>query len=56
MSVGTSRRLSKVRAQAEGEVIESRIRVEQDVLEQLGVEDADERGIAQAALGSGSLK
>ncbi len=36
-----------VRAQAEGEVIESRIRVEPGVLEQLGVEGADERQVVR---------
>lgn len=36
-----------VRARAEGEVIESRIRVEPDVLEQLGLQGADERRVVR---------
>jgi hypothetical protein len=36
-----------VRARAEGEVIESRFRVEPDALEQLGLEGADERRVVK---------
>ncbi|GAA1775646.1 hypothetical protein GCM10009712_24430 [Pseudarthrobacter sulfonivorans] len=38
-----------VRAWAEGEVIESRIRVEPGVLAQLGLEGADERRVVKEA-------
>lgn len=36
-----------VRAQVEGELIESRIRVEPDVLEQLGLQGTDERQVVR---------